>query len=356
MQLALERNLEFVDIYHQLKPNFDQYHTDGIHLNANGARLAASVISRFLDQYNVIAWDDETKISWPDAVREVAIPSPLDGEVQKAYFYKSGKEMAQPLIVSLHTWSGDYTQKDPLVHQVLERDWNYIHPDFRGPNNTPKACGSKYAIDDIEQAINFAVNNAHVDMEHIHVIGSSGGGYATLYTFMNSEHEIASFSAWVPISDIEAWYYQSKGRKNKYADHILAATSSTEVSFNAEEARSRSPIYMETPVRARRKAMLNIYAGIHDGYTGSVPISQSLRFYNKVATDFGAREPDLIPDEVIMKLVTDRIMPHSTGREVGGRSIIYTKTYKGISVTIFEGKHEMLSDSALTLLPVNYEK
>ena len=113
---------------------------------------------------------------------------------------------------------------------------------------------------------------------------------------------------------------------------------------------------METPVRDRRKAVLNIYAGIHDGYAGSVPVSQSLRFYNKVAIDFGATEPDLIPEEVIMKLVTDRIMPHPTGKEIGGRPIIYTKTFKGISITIFEGNHEMLSDSALNLLPVNYEK
>ena len=356
MKIALEADLMFVDIYHELKPQFDEYHTDGIHLNSKGSSLVASAISGFLDKYPVIAWDDEKKADWPEALKVVEIPSILDGEVQKAYFYRSSKASAQPLIVSLHTWSGDYTQRDPLIEQIMNKDWNYIHPDFRGTNNTPKACGSKYAINDIEEAIAYALENASVDAKNIHVIGSSGGGYATLYTFMNSKHDIASFSAWVPISDIEAWYYQSKGRKSKYAGHILAATGSVDENLNAEEARSRSPIFMETPLRARRKAVLNIYAGVHDGYTGSVPVSQSLRFYNKVALDFGAKDADLIPDDVICKLVEDRTLPHSTGKEIGGRSIVYNKTFRNISMTIFEGTHEMLSDVALDLLPVDYEK
>lgn len=67
------------------------------------------------------------------------------------------------MVVSLHTWSGNYEQKDELAIQCIEKDYNYIHPDFRGPNNTFKACGSKYVIQGIEDAISFAIQNGNVD-------------------------------------------------------------------------------------------------------------------------------------------------------------------------------------------------
>ena len=78
----------------------------------------------------------------------------------------------------MHTWSGDYNQEDPLAKEVLLRDWNYIHPDFRGPNNNSNACGSSLVITDLEDAIQFAINHGIVDTANTHIIGVSGGGYA----------------------------------------------------------------------------------------------------------------------------------------------------------------------------------
>jgi len=138
---------------------------------------------------------NKRKIAWPKAFQVVDIRSPLDNEIQKAYFYVSKSKEPQPLIISLHTWSNNYTQQDPLTSQILKNDWNYIHPDFRGVNKTPKALGSKYAINDIEEAITFALKNSNVDLNNIHVIGKSGGGLATLLAYMNSKHDIASFSS-----------------------------------------------------------------------------------------------------------------------------------------------------------------
>lgn len=355
MAIALRAESYYIDIYNELRPNYDEFHTDGIHLNKKGSKMVSASISRFLDKTAKIAWDDTMKYVWPEQVKIVDIPSPLDGEIQKAYFYKSTSTDPQPLIVSLHTWSGDYTQQDPLIHQILDLDWNYIHPDFRGVNNTPKACGSKFAIDDIEQAILFAIENKKVDPQNIHVIGASGGGYATLYTYLNSKHNIASFNAWVPISDIEAWYYQSIGRKNKYAGDILAATKSKDSVLNVQEARLRSPLFMDTPVNERAEVNLRIYAGVHDGYTGSVPIIQSLEFYNKTITDFGAAKDDLITENEMLALVTMRDFPVKTEKTIGSRRIIFQRSYKNISLTIFEGTHEMLTDVAINLLQIKNE-
>ena len=105
------------------------------------------------------------------------------------------------LIISLHTWSGDFAQKDPLISKILKEDWNYIHPNFRGFNNKPKACGSKFVVSDIDDAISFALENTNVDSSNIHIIGVSGGGFAIMLSYMKSKHKIRSFSTWVGISN-----------------------------------------------------------------------------------------------------------------------------------------------------------
>ncbi len=354
MQVAIDQQCHFIDIYHDMKPQFAGLNIDGVHANDKGSKMIAGSISTFLNKTAKIRWDDETQKKWPDEVKTVEIPSTLDGEIQKAYFYKSTSPSPQPLIISLHTWSGDYTQEDPLIHEIMARNWNYIHPDFRGPNKTPKACGSKFAIQDIEDAITFAVANTNTDPQNIHLIGVSGGGYATLFSYMNSTHGIASFSAWVPLSDIESWYYQSVGRKNQYAGHILSATGSFGAELNAVEARSRSPLFMKTPVNIRKDAPLTLYAGVHDGYSGSVPISQSLLFYNKVIKDFGAPDSNLITDQEILDLVSMRYFRELPEEKIGGRQIIFKRSFKNISIVIFEGRHEMLTDVALDLIPINH--
>lgn len=352
MRLALKYDCHFIDIYHELKPNFIQLNVDGVHLNSEGSMIIAKAISRFLDINEKIEWDEIEHVIWPQEFSVVEIKSPLDGALQKAFFYKTKKSAPQPLIISLHTWSGNYSQQDPLAKQILEKDWNYIHPNFRGMNNTPKSCGSKYAIDDIDQAINFALINGNVDEKNIHVIGVSGGGMATLLSYMNSKYAVSSFSAWVPISDLEAWFYQSLGRKNNYAGHILAATGSLDFVLNEEEARLRSPIFMTTPTKIRKDIPLTIYAGIHDGYEGSVPISQSLNFYNKVIKDMGASDDQLIPEKEILDLVSMRIYPELPNKKIGDRKVIFQRNYKTISLVLFEGRHEMLTDVALELLEI----
>ena len=46
----------------------------------------------------------------------------------------------RPLVVSLHTWGGDHTQKDneDLAEHAPKLGWIYIFPDFQGPNNKPE--------------------------------------------------------------------------------------------------------------------------------------------------------------------------------------------------------------------------
>ena len=66
-----------------------------------------------LDSY--IKYDDTRETNWDNNYKLVGIKSSFDANVQKAYLFKSVSETPRPLIVSLHTWSGDYTQKDEIA-------------------------------------------------------------------------------------------------------------------------------------------------------------------------------------------------------------------------------------------------
>lgn len=310
------------------------------------------------------AWDNTTKSNWNDAFKKVEITSSLDGKTQNAYLYASKSKTKKPLIISLHTWSGNYTQKDPLTNEILARDWNYIHPDFRGVNNNAEAMASQYVIADIEDAIQYALKNSNSDPEDVHIVGVSGGGLATLAAYINIKYPVKSFSAWAPISDLESWYWESIGRKQKYASDILKATSKDSV-FNTEEAKSRSPLLQEFPKDLRKNAKLYIYEGIHDGYTGSVPITHSINMYNRLVGElkYGLKklddimpkttsDTDLVSEKEIISLVTKRYNPAFDKKDkLFDRNIHLSREFDNIKLTIFEGGHEQIPQ-ALGLIPV----
>jgi len=312
------------------------------------------ITRNFSFSQNDPTWDDTKSRAWPAECRKVEIISTLDKKVQPAYFFTSKNE-SRPLIVSLHTWSGGYEQKDTLSWRCIEMDYNYIHPHFRGPNWTPQACGSKFAIQDIEDAIGYAIEHGNIDTREIHVIGVSGGGYATFLTYMNTEYPVKTYSAWVGISDLVKWYYESEGRGTKYSFEIARSTvnwmelSKESYFLGKEEAIARSPMYMKTPADERRDSKLYIYAGIHDGYSGSVPITQSLLFYNKLVKDFDVTESEaLVPDDDIIELIASRSYVTKHKDSIGDRVVHYDRNYKDLlKITIFDGGHEMLSNIAL---------
>jgi len=112
-----------------------------------------------------------SSFQWDGDFEVVDIPSSADREIQKAYFHASESAQPQPLLVHLHTWSNDYSKADVLAKMVRDRGWNYIHPDFRGRNNTPQSSCSELAIQDIDDAIAYALRKSNVDTSRIYVAG-----------------------------------------------------------------------------------------------------------------------------------------------------------------------------------------
>jgi hypothetical protein len=294
-------------------------------------------------------FDDSRQTKWDADFKIVELKSSLDNSLQKAYFFKSKSAAPKPLVVSLHSWSGNYEQKDELAALSKTKDLNYIHPDFRGVNWTKDACCSDLALADIDDAIDFAIKNSSVDLSRIYVIGSSGGGYATLATFMKSKHLIRRFSAWVPISDLPAWYAESKIMGTKYAENILDCTSSKD-SLNMKIAIKKSPIYWKTPVEKLNTTEFQIYAGVYDGIQGSVPITHSINFYNKILKDKLVIDSSIyVSDSEKLYLLEYRKALGEFG-SIAGRKVFLKKQSGNLGLTIFEGNHEMLTEYAFNEL------
>ena len=106
---------------------------------------------------------------------------------------------------------------------------------------------------------------------------------------------------------------------------------------------------MDTPTDKRKESKLFICTGVHDGYTGSVPITHSLNVYNKIVEDFNPIAADqLIPWQIISTLLTARSLPNGNYGYVGNKKIHYHNQFDDkVEIIVFEGGHEMIVDQAL---------
>lgn len=281
---------------------------------------------------------------WSEAFRLVEIESSCDGKPQPAYFFTPASESPRPLLVSLHTWSGDYAQADPLADMSVAEGWNYIHPDFRGPNRSKDACLSEKVLADIDDAIAYAIDHGSVDPENLFVVGTSGGGYTALGSYMKTRHKIKTFLLWCPVGDLWAWFHQSRSRELPYAEDIVNCAGDGS-GLKEEEARQRSPLFWEMPADPRGR--VEIYAGIDDGYTGSVPISHSIGIFNRIAGHYGHDE-SLVGVSDRVKLLTRGMEKTVDAGSIGNCTILYHRNTPPVSLTIFDGGHEMPPEYCFT--------
>jgi dipeptidyl aminopeptidase/acylaminoacyl peptidase len=150
----------------------------------------------------------ESRGGWNRAVRDVTYPTDADGTRQPMMFYAPRTDDARPLLVALHSWSATYRQGASAIcaEWAIANDWAFIHPHFRGRNVRPEATGSELVIADVLSAIDYAKQNARVDERRIYSVGWSGVGHLALLLAGREPAIWAGVSAWVPISDLNAWY------------------------------------------------------------------------------------------------------------------------------------------------------
>lgn len=286
---------------------------------------------------------------------EVEIRSSHDGVVQKARWWAPAEARERvPLLVALHSWSGNYTQKESeqYLERCRARGWALIHPDFRGENRTPQACGSDLVAADIVDAVAWARARAKIDPARIYLAGVSGGGYLSLVMAHRQPRLWAAVTSWVPISDLAVWYRETTERKLRYPkdmDGVFGGPPGEDAARDAEYRR-RSPLFF---MKAARAVALDINAGIHDGHTGSVPVSHTLRAFNVLAEVNGHPE-SAIAEADIAAIVAGESIPAALGTAppdpAYSKPVLLRREAGPARVTIFEGTHEMLMDAAFAWL------
>lgn len=291
---------------------------------------------------------------YPPEIRETTYPVPEDASEQPTLFWfpERKNDIAVPLLVALHTWSGDYLQAGGEVKYAewcLQNGWAFVHPNFRGPNRTPAALGSDLMVADIRAVVEWAKRETSIDETRIYAIGVSGGGHATQLLAGRTPEIWAGISSWCGITDIAAWHTETTaaGRKN-YAGHIEGAIGGPpdESETTMAEASHRSPL---TWLENAAAVPLDLNHGIEDGRSGSVPFTHSLRAFNAVVP-----ETARIPEAEIGAWYADPAsMPRDSSLSdtlYGANPPLYRKTHGNTRVTVFQGGHEILHEAALNWL------
>lgn len=288
-----------------------------------------------------------------DPRERVEVTSTLDGTPQPSYLIPppAGAAEPYPLLVSLHTWSGDLEQRNPALEKLAaERGWMMLYPNFRGANTKPEACGSELAQQDILDAVAWVRERYPIDATRIYLTGVSGGGHLTMLMAGRHPGVWAAASAWVGISDLAAWHEKHAG--GGYGNHMEASCGGKPGDSEQvdTEYRNRSPL---TWLQNAVDLPLDLGAGIHDGHTGSVPIFHTLRAFNAVATAQG--EPPVTATEIAELATPDGRLanpqPQDTAPdETFGRAIYLRRTAGKCRVTIFEGGHEGLATATVAWL------
>lgn len=282
---------------------------------------------------------------------EIEYLSQADSTLQPALFYYPGISQQTPLLVALHTWSGDYLQKDGSAYAewCIEKNWAMIHPNFRGPNNNPEATGSSLVIDDIMSAVMYARKHANIDSTRIYLVGSSGGGYTALLMLGNHPGIWAGVSAWVPIADLRSWYDQTSKEGRKYAQDIINACGGKpgESSIVDKEYLKRSPItYLSRDIQTP----VDINAGIHEGHTGSVPVSHSIRAFNLLAQPWDEIDKSQIEFFVETQSVPKELQSEISDEAYGEKQPLFRRSSENVRLTIFDGGHEIIHQAAFRWL------
>jgi pimeloyl-ACP methyl ester carboxylesterase len=280
------------------------------------------------------------------SLKEISYLSAADNTQQPAIFFAPDTKEAVPLVVALHTWSGDYKQEfhKAIADWCQKNGWAYIHPNFRGPNVRPEAACSELVVKDILSAVDYAKTATKIDSAAVYLVGTSGGGYASLVMAGRHPEAWTAVSAWVPIADLKAWYFESKkSNHDDYARGVVSSCGGTPGDSAAvdEQYRRRSPLMYLANAKGLK---LHIDAGIGDN---DVPVSHSLQAFNAVANPRDRLADDDIREFAETKTVPPHLTMDLADSTNGQHRPLFRRTSGNVTVTIFQGGHELIPEAAM---------
>lgn len=290
-------------------------------------------------------------------VKNIGLPSSLDGHMDSVLFYTSESRKKKPLLVVLHSWSSEYLQQAsiPFALWAKEKDWVFVAPNFRGIFDHPEAMASELALQDIMDAVEYAKKNANVDASRIYVVGSSGGAMTALMLASKHPETWAGVMAWVPVFDIAAWYkwnsYFPIRKYNAQMEKTLGGNPLTNDKA-AAEARRRSPV---TYISQAKEVPIFLAAGILDEL---VQPDHSIRAFNMLADP-----KDQISPAQIKYILKNKALPadlpaatDSTYFRKTDPKVVFVRESNNVRLVLFEGVHDMVYNPGLLWLQEQQRK
>ena len=286
-------------------------------------------------------------------VHQVQVRSSADGTRQRAWFFVPNQarcykvnEPPVPLVVALHSWKADYAHSTWRKYRGECSRFGFvmIHPNFRGPNTQPEACGSDLAVQDVLDAVAFAKDNARVDPRRIYLVGAFGGGHLALLAAARAPQLWAGVSVWGAPTDLAAWYREVENTDPLYADQLHRICGGPPGSPATDpEYRKRSPLFHLAAAKGLR---IDLNAGINDGHEdGPTRVSHTLRAFNALAqvNDLSDRA---LPDETITQFVktrqTPQTLPDTWEPDICRETkILFRRAAGPVRLTLFQGTEEL---------------
>jgi pimeloyl-ACP methyl ester carboxylesterase len=297
------------------------------------------------------AW--KRRVPRTDVIR---IRSTADGKPQRAIWYDSGAKAPKPLLVVLHSWSADYEQNlnIPFAEFAIANDWAFIHPDFRGPNRRPQTTASDLSVQDVLDAVAYALDHAAVDSRRIYAVGYSGGAMQALVVASRQPELWAGVAAWGTIHDIPDWFHHRHDGSRDYRRTIVASCGGkpTQGSRAAAECHARSPSAQLD--RAAGRVPVLIAHGIQDR---TVPPRHAIDAYNKLADEddrFSADQRSFIdgrgalPPELVPRRRPDSALARAFA--AAGTPLRLERRSSAVTLALFDGIHDMVYNPTLLWL------
>ncbi|WP_411280982.1 alpha/beta hydrolase family protein [Gemmatimonas sp.] len=245
----------------------------------------------------------------------------------------------RPLAVMLHTWSFDLDQRDSTVEaEANARGWLLLSPNFRGRSETPLACGSDVAQQDVLDAVAWVRAHYAVDSTRIYLLGRSGGGFMTMLMASRYPDQWAAASAWVGISDLTAW--NAEHPTDEYGRMMGGCFGGAprESETIAAAYAARAPLRYLSPTL---RVPLDLAAGVHDTV---VSPRHTLNAFQAIAP----QALSTVEIEAMMRGQYGQTTP--VVDSMLGRTIYVRRTAGASRLTLFEGEHEWISRAAIAWL------
>ncbi|HEX5630452.1 MAG TPA: prolyl oligopeptidase family serine peptidase, partial [Acidimicrobiia bacterium] len=214
-------------------------------------------------------------------------------------------------------------------------------------NDHAEAMGSDLAVQDVVDAIDFAIGQGGVDANRVYAVGLSGGGMMALLLAGRHPDRLAAVAAWSPVYDLVAFYQQSRSSTTDYRWQIrrVCGGSPTTPGPAQDECLHRSPI---TYLDVAREQGVPVYLGQGVGDTLLRPSNAAFAF-NQLADP-----EDRLTAEEVEEIGRRRVPEHLSGETTietffveGDPAPVFARHSGAVWFVLFPGNHDMVYGPAL---------